>query len=100
MHSRRQRGRTGALLKTAYRGGPSSIIRPLTLKSVRKQQGIDATVAVALLLAEASSRLAVKIKSRGQRIICVFGTAALKFSDSQMHLKKSRSLATSPGAAV
>ena len=28
VHSRRQRGRTGALLKTAYRGGPHSVIRP------------------------------------------------------------------------
>ena len=26
VHSRRQRGRTGALLKTAYRGGPHSVI--------------------------------------------------------------------------
>ena len=28
VHSRRQRGRTGALLKTAYRGGPHAVIRP------------------------------------------------------------------------
>ena len=28
VHSRRQRGRTGALLKTAYRGGPHALIRP------------------------------------------------------------------------
>ena len=27
VHSRRQRGRTGALLKTAYRGGPHAVIR-------------------------------------------------------------------------